>query len=112
VTDEPPDPKWFGVRCVFQSPAGDGYAYEERVTLWQAEGIDEAIALAETEAAAHEEAGGAEYTGMAQAYWLLTPPSSGSPVFCLVRESELDSDEYLDQFFDTGREAQGRWTEG
>jgi hypothetical protein len=49
---------------------------------------------------------------MAQAYWLLTPPSSGSPVFCLVRESELDSDEYLDQFFDTGREAQGRWTEG
>ena len=112
MTDEASDPKWFSVRCVFQSRVDGGFAYEERVTLWQADGIDDAIGLAETEAGAHAEAGDVEYTGMAQAYWLVTPPASGSEVFSLVRESELDSDEYLDRFFDTGREAQGRWTEG
>jgi hypothetical protein len=32
-------------------------------------------------------------------------------VFALVRDSSLDTDEYLDRFFDTGQERQGRWAE-
>jgi hypothetical protein len=27
-------PQWYAVRCVFQLPADDGFAYEERITLW------------------------------------------------------------------------------
>ncbi len=111
MPDDSSDLPWYSVRCVFQTRSGDGFAYEERVTLWQSDGIDEAIAMAETEAGGHAEETKAEYTGMAQAYWLPAPPSTGTQVFSLVRESELDSDDYLDQFFDTGREAQSRWTE-
>jgi hypothetical protein len=111
MPDKANRPKWYGVRCVFQSPSGDGFAYEERVTLWRAGDIDEAIALAENEATEHAKDQKVEYTGMAQAYWLLVPPASGKPVFSLVRESELDSDTYLDRFFDTGQEVQGRWEE-
>jgi hypothetical protein len=110
MPDDSPDLPWYSVRCVFQTPSGDGFAYEERVTLWQSDGIDEAIAMAEFEAGRHAEETRAEYTGMAQAYWLPAPPASGTQVFSLVRESELESDDYLDQFFDTGREAQSRWT--
>ena len=112
MPDDSSDLPWYSVRCVFQTRSGDGFSYEERVTLWQSDGIDEAIAMAEIEAGGHAEATRAEYTGMAQAYWLPAPPSTGTQVFSLVRESELESDDYLDQFFDTGREAQGRWTEG
>ncbi|WP_157626873.1 hypothetical protein [Micromonospora maris] len=38
---------WFCVRCVFRS-GGDSASrmYEERLTLWRAEGFDEAIASA------------------------------------------------------------------
>lgn len=38
---------WFCVRCVFRS-GGDSASrmYEERLTLWRAEGFDEAIAFA------------------------------------------------------------------
>jgi hypothetical protein len=103
--------QWYSVRCVFQSPTEDGFAYEERVTLWQAKDIDDAIALAETEAIAYEKEMKAEYTGMAQAYWLFAPPKNGMEVFSLVRQSQLASDDYLDRFFDTGDESQGRWTE-
>jgi hypothetical protein len=111
MPDDSSDLPWYSVRCVFQTRSGDGFAYEERVTLWQSDSIDEAIAMAEAEAAAHAEETRAAYTGMAQAYWLPVPPSTGTQVFSLVRESELESDDYLDQFFDTGREAQSRWTE-
>ncbi|MCU1603035.1 MAG: putative integral rane protein, partial [Frankiales bacterium] len=50
-------PSWFAVRCVFRTAwLGDGpqpeeQLYEERITLWQASSPEEAIALAEQEAA-------------------------------------------------------------
>jgi hypothetical protein len=52
-----------------------------------------------------------EYTGLAQAYWLVDEPTNGTEVFALVRESALETDDYLDRFFDTGNERQGRWAE-
>jgi hypothetical protein len=109
--DELSEPRWYSVRCVFQIPAADGFAYEERVTLWQAEDIDQAIALAEAEAARFADETQGEYTGLAQAYYLVGSPSSGMEVFSLIRQSPLDSDDYLDSFFDTGQELQGRWSE-
>lgn len=104
---------WFGVRCLFRltgfarTEGGDPHVYEERVTLWQAASLDEAIALAETEAADYADAAsGNEYLGLAQANALLDEPIHGAEVFSLLRESPLRPDAYLDAFFDTGTERQ------
>jgi hypothetical protein len=109
VTDE--TTAWYGVRCLFQlgDPGPDGTSYEERVTIWQAASFDQAIAEAEADAETY--AGdrietGNEYLGLLQAYALPEPPGHGAEVFSLIRDSDVDADTYLDQFFDTGRERQ------
>ena len=96
---------WYTVRCVFQAPQDEGFSYEERVTLWQADDFNTAIALAEEESQAYEFG---EYTGCAQACWLADEPGHGAEVFSLIRDSDLDAPAYLDRFFDTGAERQGR----
>lgn len=109
---------WFAVRCVFAVPAaapaaavGDDedetMTYEERVTLWRASGFDTAIALAEHEARDYADDVQAVYLGLAQAYRLADAPGHGSEVFSLLRDSDLDTEDYLDAFFDTGDERQG-----
>jgi hypothetical protein len=97
---------WYTVRCVFRSRSDHGFAYEERLTLWLADSIDQAIILAEGEAAEYARVVEDEYVGLAQAYWLPEPPASGAEVFSLIRDSELASEEYLNRYFDTGREHQ------
>lgn len=95
---------WFTVRCIIRH---DG-AYEERVTLWMAGTFDGAIALAESEATEYAEMLGHTYCGLAQSYSLPeSTPGHGSEVFSLFRESDLEPNEYLNQFFDTGAELQG-----
>jgi hypothetical protein len=106
VSNQADEAQWYTVRCIFRSADDDGALYEERVTLWYADDLDGAIALAEVEAAEYAEAHDVEHLGLAQAYWLPAPPATGAEVFSLVRESELDAEAYLDQFFDTGRERQ------
>ncbi len=85
------------------------FIYEERITAWNAESLDAAIELAESEATAYAEDRGFEALDLFQGYWLfdeidLLP--QGSEIFSLLRESDLDCDEYLDVFFDTGSERQ------
>jgi len=92
---------WFGVRCVFHDPEG---TYEERVTVWKADMFEEAVLLAESEAKEYAAEIGAEFLGFAQAYVMPDEPGHGSEVFSLLRDSDLDPDEYLDTFFDTGAE--------
>jgi hypothetical protein len=100
----PDDASWFAVRCIFRH---DG-VYEERVTLWRTDSFGSAIALAETEAAEYGEALGHSYCGLAQSYALADEtPGHGCEVFSLIRESELEPNEYLSRFFDTGAELQG-----
>ena len=101
---------WFAVRCVFAVPVaveGEGMTYEERVTLWRASGFDTAIVLAEDDARDYADDNDALYLGLAQAYRLAEPPGHGTEVFSLLRDSDLDSEDYLDAFFDTGGERQG-----
>ena len=101
---------WFSVRCVFAVPTaseGDAMTYEERVTLWRASGFDTAIALAEQEARDYADDVEALYLGLAQAYRLAEAPGHGGEVFSLMRDSDLDTEDYLDAFFDTGEERQG-----
>ena len=99
---------WYGVRCLFQlGPDAPGAgSYEERVTLWRAASPDEAIALAEAEAAEYAAAlTDVSDLGLVQAYALPEPPGHGAEVFSLIRDSPLAAEEYLDQFFDTGGRA-------
>lgn len=106
--------QWFAVRCVFHSTenkqespeflAPGEHAYEERITLWRAPSADDAIALAEAEAAEYAEQAGCEDTGLAQSYWLEKQPRQGAVAFSLVRKSQLEPEEYVDSFFDTGLE--------
>ncbi|MGH9093133.1 MAG: hypothetical protein ACRDZR_17410 [Acidimicrobiales bacterium] len=99
------EPGWFGVRCIFRWSGAP--TYEERITLWQADSLDHAIARAEDDAAAYAERLGSEYLEIAQAYWIGPErPEQGSEVFSLMRDSDLEPDDYLDAFYDTGRERQ------
>ena len=97
--------EWFGVRCVFR--LGRLGAYEERITLWRVADFAAAIASAEREAEAYAiDLDDVAFTGLAQAFHLYDAPGDGAEVFSLIRESDLDTAEYLSRFFDTGRERQ------
>ncbi len=103
--------KWYAVRCLFQSPQAEGYSYEERVTLWNADSFAQAVALADTEALQYatdvsDKTSRTEYAGLAQSYWLTDKPGHGSEVFSLIRDSELPADDYVARFFTSGQEPQ------
>ena len=68
---------WVSVRCVFRLGHDSPQAYEERVTLWQTDDFDTAIEWAEAEASDHAKQIDAEYLGLAQAYVLSDPSSTG-----------------------------------
>jgi hypothetical protein len=102
----------FSVRTVLRWPPRAGrkkpFLYEERITLWNAESLDEAIDLAELEAKVYAD-GEPEYLDLLQAFWLFeefTLPHQGVEVFSLLRESDLEPKAYLDTFFDSGFERQ------
>jgi len=103
---EDDDTRWYAVRSVFESGGDPETAYEERITLWQAGSLDDAMAKAASEAAEYAEfAGTTHLAGFAQAYQLAdVPPRDGTEVFSLVRESPLPPTAYLDRFFETGTE--------
>ncbi|MEU1287936.1 hypothetical protein [Kitasatospora sp. NPDC005856] len=105
---------WYAVRCVFRWDTSDNPLYEERLTLWRAGSMDEAIERAEDEARTYAHDNGHSYLELAQCYALATDgrPGDGDEVFSLLRESRLDGDAYLDRYFDTGEERQGAATEG
>jgi hypothetical protein len=100
--------RWYAVRCLFQGADGPETTYEERITLWQAASLDDAIARAQAEALEYAEfAGLSRVTGFEQSYPLAdAPPRDGAEVFALTRSSPLPPQRYVEEFFDTGRERQ------
>ncbi len=98
----------FSVRCLFRwhsrPPDQRRFLYEERITLWQATSLDEALVLAQAEAEAY--AGGEEeFLGFCQAFEMFDQvPGHGAEVYSLPRESDLDPRRYIDAFFDTDAE--------
>jgi hypothetical protein len=99
-------PGWYGVRGVFHWTGAEGTPYEERVTLWRAHSVEDALARSEIEAERYALESGVEYLGFAQAYFIGGGAVSGDgdEVFSLLRDSDLAPDDYLAAFFDTGGE--------
>jgi hypothetical protein len=102
------DNRWYAVRSIFAVPGEAESAYEERITLWQAASLDDALGRADAEATEYAEFMGSEHlAGVAQAYPLAdAPPRDGAEVFSLVRDSALPPTPYVERFFTTGRERQ------
>jgi hypothetical protein len=97
---------WYTVRCVFRWTSWEGRPFEERITLWRADSLDDAIELAEREARTYAEENGVERLSFSQAYQLSdgSELENGAEVFSLLRDSELTPDDYIDTFFSTGTE--------
>lgn len=101
----------FSVRCIFKwvSKADQvlKYLYEERITLWQAESLEQAIELAENEALEYSDES-CEFLGLSQGYAMFElVQANGIEVFSLLRESNLEPELYLKSFFESGSERQG-----
>lgn len=97
---------WYTVRCVFQWSGWEDRPFEERITLWRASSVEQAIEYAEAEAVRYAEENGFEYLEFAQAF-AMTPgetPGNGAELFSLLRDSDLSPDDYLTAYFDTGQE--------
>ncbi len=99
----------YSVRCIFEWPSEKAenlqHLYEERITLWQAADIDEAIGLAEVEADEYAAENDFTFLGLSQAFWLFSEvQANGIEVFSLLRESNLLPQSYLDVFQSTGFE--------
>lgn len=104
--------QWYAVRCVFEiDGVVERHTYEERITLWHTESPDQAIDLAEAEAVEYAGSQGDTYLGLAQSYQLESSPSHATEVFSLMRDSDLEPDDYLDRFFDAGDERQTAYGE-
>src|SRR5437868_7614459 len=103
--------EWYAVRCLFHWREPHD-SYEERITIWRANSLEEAIELAEQEAAEYGEAGPCDYLNLAQACHLGEEAiQSGAEIFSLLRDSDLAPKDYLNTFFDTGTEHQADWAE-
>ena len=108
--------QWFAVRTIVADNENQPWGprdldpgqidFEERVTLWKAESVDAAIAMAQEECESYVDDLGGEVLGLSQAYALGMKPGHGVEVFSLIRRSELLPGEYLDRHFDTGSEHQ------
>lgn len=89
------------------------YLYEERITAWNANSLDDAIDLAEKELFEYAKDEG-KALDLFQAYWLFDDIEiipQGTEVFSLLRESNLNDKDYLDTFFDVGFEHEGKYGE-
>ena len=103
MTNESGGRVWYGVRCVLKWRNHPDY--EERITVWRAESIDDAIELAEREAETYAADIGFDYLGLAQAYETrYSHIEDGSEIFSSIRTSSLAADDYIKQFFATGTE--------
>lgn len=106
----------YSVKCHFEwSPTKTqtlAHLYEERITLWRADSLDDAIAAAEREAMGYAEAHGFTFIELSQAFWMFNDLEvDGVELFSLLRESDLEPSAYLDHFHDTGFERESKQAE-
>ena len=100
--------EWYAVRCIFKDD--ESAVFEERITVWRRGSMELAIEAAESEALTYIRHIQFTYTGLAQGYRLFGDSADsltgeigdGQEVFSLCRLSNLSTNDYLSQFFDTG----------
>ncbi|MCW3096632.1 MAG: hypothetical protein JWL77_2250 [Chthonomonadaceae bacterium] len=114
---------WYSVKCVFRHddlvqnlaaservgavPLGEGeIMYEERIVVFEANSLEEAITLGEAEAKEYAGSEGmVHFTGFISAYHLFDPEiKSGAEMYSLMRQSDLKTDAFLDHYYDDGTE--------
>jgi hypothetical protein len=103
------EPDLYSVRCIFRHRDlnSDKFVYEERITLWQASSFQEATEMAQQEARQYAKEIDCIYTGLSQTFHLIKNEFlNGLEVFSLMRQSDKNTKEYLDSYFDTGKEKQ------
>lgn len=97
--------QWFSVRSHYRFIGEFGQnIYEERIVLFRADNGADAIRQAESEAAQYGDEAACEVLPMLQSFRLFDDVGPQGEIFSLMRESELDPESYIDQFFDTGTE--------
>jgi hypothetical protein len=75
------------------------------IVSFRAASADEAIALAEAEAAEYAADNAWQYLRFAQCFHIFDRElASGTEVFSLLRDSDLSPTDYIDRYFDTGSE--------
>jgi len=98
---------WYSCKCIFSSTRDDTdceFTYEERITLWNASDADAAIQLAEKEAKEYAKKNSVSYSGFCTSYQLPLQPGEGAEIYSIIRNSDLDPEQYLDEHYDTAEE--------
>ena len=102
---------WYAAKCIFkhndlETDDESAAVFEERIILVKADDEDSAMNLAEKEA--EEYASGlkdTEYTGYIMLFHIFGDDIGHlSEIFSEMRESRKNTEEYLDHFYDTGKE--------
>jgi len=102
---------WYAAKCIFKhndlaTEDHDAVVYEERIILVKADDEDSAIIKAEVEAQEYiKDLGETEFIGYTNIYNIFEESLEDlSEVFSEMRESNKMANEYLDHFYDTGKE--------
>ena len=96
---------WFAVRCIIRDK--NRSSYEERIVIVRAADMKSAVEKAEADAQEYAKDLTCEYINYADAFHIFDSIGAAAEVFSLIRESDLEPDDYIDHFFDTGKENRG-----
>ncbi|GHH73966.1 hypothetical protein GCM10018781_39710 [Kitasatospora indigofera] len=96
------EPKaWYSARTFYRWLPWENRPYEERVVLFRARSLDEAIGLAEREAAEYAGESDFEVLDMVQAHRISDGDEElgvGTEVFSKLHALDLTADEFLDRY--------------
>ncbi|WOX21440.1 hypothetical protein [Streptomyces solicathayae] len=102
------EPKaWYGVRTFYRWLDWENRPYEERVVLFRAWSLEEAIEVAERESTEYARESGFEVLDMVQAYRISDADEevgAGTEVFSKLHALDLPANEFLDRY-DSGHGA-------
>jgi Domain of unknown function (DUF4288) len=97
---------WFGAKTVYRHPALErepgASCYEERVVLICASDEDEALELAEAEAAQYADGADTRFLGYTNVFRIDDAIGPGAEVFSIMRTMTMSEDEFVTRFYDDG----------
>ncbi|MFJ6793681.1 hypothetical protein [Streptomyces sp. NPDC091268] len=92
---------WYGARTFYRWLSWEERPFEERVVLFRARSLDEAVELAERESAEYAREGDLEVLDMVQAYRISDGDEevgAGTEVFSKLHALDLPANEFLDRY--------------